>query len=99
MKGSNDPIGITLTDSTYVAAIANALQTHTSYGPVSSNCYSWSVGICAGLGSYYELTAAGNSCLCNTGYTVRPCIGDSNWGGINGSTCSGSDQIMTVIFQ
>lgn len=99
IKGSNDPVGITLTTASYVAAIANALFTNTAYGPVSSNGYSWAVGLCAVSGSQYELTATGSICACNTGYTVRPCIGNTNWGGVNGNTCSGSSQTLTVVFQ
>jgi hypothetical protein len=99
MLGTNNPTGITLTNPTYIAAIALALRTYSAYGPVSSNGYSWGVGICAVSGSYYELTATGGICQCNTGYTVRPCIGNLNWGAINGYTCSASAQTMTVIFQ
>ncbi|CAF3243127.1 unnamed protein product [Rotaria sp. Silwood2] len=101
IKGSNDPIGVTLRTPSYVAAIANALLTNTTYGPVSSDGYSWAVGVCAvyGIGDQYELTATGSICNCYTGYTVRPCIGNSNWGGINGSTCWGLSQTLTVVFQ
>ena len=99
IQGTNDPIGITLTNPTYILDIANALRTNTAYSAVMSNGYSWAVGICAVSGNYYELTATGSICACNTGYTVRPCIGNNNWGGINGVTCSASSQTMTVIFQ
>ena len=98
IKGSIDPTGITLTNPSIILDIANALRTNTAYGPISSNGYSWAVGVCAVSGSFYELTATGSICSCNTGYTVRPCIGNSNWGGINSNTCSGSSQTMTVIF-
>ncbi len=96
MMGTNDPTGITLTNPTYILGIATALRTNTAYGPVSSNGYSWAVGTC---GNGLELTATGSICQCNTGYTVRPCIGDLNWGAINGYTCGASSQTMTVIFQ
>lgn len=77
-----------------VNAIAQALRTNTAYGPTSSNGYSWAVGTC---GSGNELSATGGGiCACSTGYTVRPCIGNSNWGGVNGTTCSASTQNMTV---
>ncbi|CAF1686753.1 unnamed protein product [Rotaria magnacalcarata] len=100
MKGSTSSTGITLTNSTLVIAIANALHTNASYGPVSSDGYSWAVGICGSSGSNsYELTATGTVCSCTTGYTVRPCIGNQNWGGINGTTCGSASQTMTVIFQ
>ncbi|CAF4942266.1 unnamed protein product, partial [Rotaria socialis] len=93
ISGSNDPTGITLTNAVYVNAIAQALRTYSTYGPVSSNSYSWQVG---GCGSGPELTATGCICCCNTGYTVRPCIGNSNWGGVNSNACSAGSQTLTV---
>ena len=95
MSGSNNPTGITLTNPSIVAAIAQALRTNTAYGPASSNGYSWRVGPCGGG---YELTSTGSICRCNTGYTVRPCIGNSNWGAINTFTCSAGTQTMTITF-
>ncbi len=99
MKGTNDPTGITLTNPAYILGIANALRTNGAYGPVTSNGYSWAVGNCAVSGVYAELTATGCVCCCNTGYTLRPCIGNYNWGAINAYTCSPSAQTMEVIFQ
>lgn len=99
ISGSNDPTGITLTNSAMVAAIASALRNGNSYGPTSSNGYSWAVGPCAVSGSYNELTATGTVCGCNTGYTARPCIGNTNWGGVNSATCGGPTQSITVTFQ
>lgn len=98
LLGSNDPIGVTLTDPTIVASIAAALRTSTLYGPVSSNGRSWKVGPC---GSGYELSANGDTCQCSAGYILRPCIGSSNanWGGINGVTCSAATQTITLVFQ
>lgn len=98
IQGTYDPTGITLTDPTIIAAIANALRVGVAYGPVSSGGYSWAVGNCAVSGTYWELTATGSICSCNTGYTVRPCIGNSNWGGVNSATCGGAAQTMTVTF-
>lgn len=99
ISGSNNPTGITLTTPSFVQGIANALRTNTAYGPVSSNGYLWAVGLCAVSGPQYELTATGSICACNTGYTVRPCIGNMNWGGINGGTCWASTQTLTVTIQ
>jgi hypothetical protein len=96
IQGSNNPTGITLTTPAYILGIANALQAGSTYGPVSSNGYSWAVGTCLGG---LELTATGAMCYCNTGYTVRPCIGNSNWGAINAYTCGASTQTLIVIFQ
>lgn len=99
ISGSLNSVGITLTNSAMATAIANALRTNTAYGPVSSNGYSWAVGPCAVSGGYHELTATGAVCQCNTGYTIRPCIGNLNWGGVNSATCSGSTQTITVTFR
>ncbi|CAF4384613.1 unnamed protein product, partial [Adineta steineri] len=97
MSGTFDSVGVTTTDTTVIAAIALALRTSTSYGPVTSNGHSWVVGSC---GSGYELSAGGSICACpSSDYIVRPCIGNSNFGGINTTTCSGPTQTMTVIFE
>jgi len=96
MNGTFDPVGITVTDPTVIASIASALTTSTPYGPVTSNGNSWMVGSCGGN----ELSASGSICACpSPGYVIRPCIGNTNYGGINTATCSGPSQIMTVIFQ
>lgn len=100
MKGSTNSTGITLTNAIYINAIANALHSNALYGPVSSDGHSWVIGTCGGSGNNgYELTATGSACSCTPGYTVRPCIGNLNWGGINGATCGSASQTMTVIFQ
>jgi hypothetical protein len=96
ISGSRHPTGITMTGRTDVFAIANALSTHTAFGTVYSNGYSWTVGFC---GNGFELSATGSICTCYSGYSVRPCRGGSSWGGINGITCSAASQVMTVIFQ
>ena len=97
ISGSLDPVGITLTDPNIISNIASALRTSTAYGPATSNGYSWMVGSC---GNGYELSASGSICSCPTAsYIVRPCMSNSNYGGVNSNTCSGPSQTMTVIFQ
>jgi len=96
VSGSLDPVGVTVTDPVVIAAIAMALRTGGSYGPVTSNGRSWAVGAC---GSGSELSVIGTVCYCNAGYDVRPCIGNSNYGGINGATCGGGTQTLIVTFQ
>ena len=97
INGTYDSIGITLTNSSVVASIASALRTSTSYGPVTSNSRSWTVGTC---GSSSELSASGSICSCpNPNYIVRPCMSNSNFGGVNTDTCGGPSLTMTVIFQ
>jgi len=95
IRGSIDPVGVTLTNAAMISGIVLALRTSTAYGTVTSNGRSWAVGSC---GSGYELSANGAVCSCTTGYDMRPCIGNSNWGGINGATCSGGTQTMIVTY-
>jgi len=92
--GSLLPAGIDVTDPTVVNAIAAALLNATSYGPITSNGYPWAVDSCAGI----ELTA-GALCSCLSGYVVRPCISNGNWGRLNGTTsCNGVTQTVTITF-
>ena len=93
--GSLNGVGVTLTDPTTIYNIVLALRTSTAFGPVTYNGRSWAVGAC---GSGNELSANGAVCYCSTGYDLRPCIGNYNWGGINGVTCSASTQTMAVSF-
>ena len=96
IRGTYDTVGVTITDPTVIGNIALALRTSVAYGPVTSNGRSWAVGAC---GSGMELSANGAVCWCNTGYIVRPCINNLNWGGANTATCSGPSQTLTVEFQ
>jgi hypothetical protein len=95
MYGSLSGTGVSLTSAATVYSIVYALRTSTAYGPVTMNGRSWAVGSC---GSGYELSANGVVCYCSTGYDLRPCIGNSNWGGINGNTCGASTQTMEVTY-
>ena len=83
ISGSNDPIGITLANGTIVAAIAHALRTRKAISIVSSNGYSWAVRDC---GSGFERTVTDSICGCSTANTIRSCIVNSNWVGINSVT-------------
>ncbi len=95
LKGSNDPVGESVTDPAVVAQIAAAMNTN-SAGSWTSGGHTWMTGTC---GSGLELTTTGSVCFCNNGYTIRPCIGNSNWGGINGITCGAASQDITVEFE
>ena len=96
IRGSVDTVGVAVTDPTVIAGIALALRTSGTYGPVTSNGRSWAVGACGGG---REITATGSICSCNTGWTVRPCIGNLNWGAVNAYTCSAATQTLVVEFQ
>lgn len=93
ISGSNDKVGVTCTGVS-ADQLCQALHSNTS---VSVNCngQTWATGNC-GFG--LELTADSNVCFCNFGFghTVRPCIGNLNWGGVGSSTCFAPNQTMTV---
>ncbi|CAF0737911.1 unnamed protein product [Adineta steineri] len=95
MYGSNDPVGITVTDSSVVTALALALRYNNTFGIVY-NGITWKIDLC---GSRYEITATGSVCSCTAGYTMRPCHVNSDWGGIAGSTCSPATQTMSLHFE
>ncbi|UJR07317.1 hypothetical protein I4U23_011604 [Adineta vaga] len=94
--GSNDPTGITITDTTVVTALAIGLRYNTSSIISPLNGINWRVGSC---GSGYEITSLG-TCICSsTGYTIRPCHGNPSWGAIAGASCSGPTQTMSISFE
>ena len=106
IKGSLDPIGVSVTDPAKVLQIANALRTGTGVS-ISDNGRNWQVGNCGsdGTGPAIELSAAGSICACpNAEYIVRPCIdvaggSNPNWGGAGTDTCNGPSQTLTVVFE
>ncbi|CAF1513112.1 unnamed protein product, partial [Adineta steineri] len=94
LSGTYNTNGINATNSVVVNAIATALRTSSTYSG-TSNGVTWYVGTCGG-GMELASTAV---CACATGYSIRPCIGDLNWGGVNSATCSGPSQVITLSFQ
>jgi hypothetical protein len=96
MRGTNDPIGVTCTGAT-ANGLCQALRNNTVFPSTLCNGRNWAVGACGGGP---ELSAMGSICACpSPGYIVRPCIGNSNWGGVNTATCNGTTQTMTIICQ
>ncbi len=98
LSGSADPQGVSCNTPALATQICNNLRTGTT-STVNCNGLTWSVGVCSGI----EINAtigAGNICSCrNTGsnsWTVRPCIGNNNWGGMNTNTCGGPSQSLVV---
>ena len=59
----------------------------------------WSTGRCFNRDhgeDRVQITTNGNNCSCSDdAYTVRPCIGNQNWGGL-GETCDASTQTLSV---
>ncbi|MDI6034540.1 HYR domain-containing protein [Flavobacterium sp. LB2P84] len=97
IKGSLGLTGVSVTDPAKVLQIANALRTETSVS-ITDGGRTWLVS--EGCGSGVELSASGNFCACETNeYVVRPCIGNSNWGGAGTATCNADSQTITVVFE
>ncbi|CAF1441160.1 unnamed protein product [Adineta ricciae] len=94
--GSNDPIGITVTDPNTVTALAVALRYNTTI-VINNNGITWRVWPCS---SGYEITSSGCSCCCTTGYyTIRPCPWiNGYWGGIASASCNAASQTMSLSF-
>ena len=99
IKGSNNTTGISCTDPAVATAIANALRTGTNYTGTSDG-QTWYVGVgCSDISNMaVELSANQGLCACGNYYSVRPEIGNTNWGGIAGITCGASSQTMEVDF-
>ena len=57
----------------------------------------WNVGIC-GSGMSIAVGTSGDCSCGNSAWTVRPGIGNSNWGGV-GNECRAHSQTLTVFFE
>jgi len=97
---SSNGASITVSDATKIQTLANALRAGTSTS-TTIGAATWSVGIgCGGTSGYPVAVEFSNqgTCSCAAGYSLRPLIGNPNWGGSNGSTCSASTQTITITF-
>ncbi|HIA05652.1 MAG TPA: PKD domain-containing protein [Flavobacteriales bacterium] len=105
IKGSLDTVGRSCSDTVMVNEMATALRIGTIGDWIGCSGNDWHVGTgcvagCALLADAIEFTADGTNCACTSpGYILRPAIGNSNWGGIAGATCTAPTQVMTVIFE
>lgn len=104
ISGSLDATGITCDDPAAVAQIAAALNAGTETN-ITCNGVVWRIGAncitgCAVAGDDVELNAAntGSDCSCGGNYTLRPCIGNANWGSIGVGGCNAPTQTMKVEF-
>ena len=107
ISGTMDPVGITCNDPVIATAVATALRTYTAYSvfdaTATPTAQTWYVGTGCITGSGCDPTGVELSnqspCLCGSGYSVRPHIGNSNWGGIAGAPCPPASQTMIVTFR
>lgn len=98
ISGTFNAMGVSCTDPAKVQMIADALRTQTS---MTINCDGNDWSICD-RNNHRELwlnpptQCSGNNCP--TGYIIRPCIGNVNWGGVNTATCNAPNQDQKVAF-
>jgi len=88
--------GRTTCDAPNVQIIATALRDGTTASVVSGSD-TWNVGTCGGI----EINAnAPGICGCSTAPILRPCIGNTNWGGVGTTTCTNNpSQTIQLIFR
>jgi|GEM_PF-6499442 len=95
IRGTQDMTGLSCLGAT-ADDICHALQNREA-GSWSCDGHTWNIGGC-GYSTNGEINVDGGMCSCLFGApTVRPCIGNSNWGGVNSQTCDGVDQTLEVI--
>ena len=100
IKGSLDLVGVTCTND----SIVNLLAAHLNAGTETSILWNgryWSVKEgCGGVGNMeFNSELAIRDCSCSGDHTVRPAIGNQNWGGIGSLTCNAPTQTMEVLFK
>lgn len=99
LSGSNDTTGLSCSDPAVVTQIAAALADTSASESFSCEGNDWNVGECSiegGAGTPRALGVNQGACSCGNGYSLRPAIANSNWGGINSLTCSGPSQTMRL---
>jgi cysteine-rich repeat protein len=94
LRGSNDPVG-SVCNGAGANTLCQALKNNQSVS-VACDGKTYRTGQCGGG---IEITTTAAICFCDAGYTVRPCIGNLNWGGINGPTCGAANQTLEVVCQ
>ena len=105
--GNSNTPSYVITDSTYIAGLKTALTNGNPYGDGTST--SWYMGWGCGSPSTTTAYTSGSSsnpsfhfgqavaCTCDSFPTIRPLIGNKNWGGVGGG-CSQGPQSMGMSF-
>jgi hypothetical protein len=94
---------ISITDATFVPQVATKLN---SSPPTGGTTQTWTVGsnkiVVGNCGGDLEISIGPNASICSCNlvgvYTVRPGIGNYNWGGQASTTCQAASQTLTVVF-
>ncbi|KAF2507488.1 hypothetical protein E0W72_11460, partial [Flavobacterium arcticum] len=100
LSGSELPGGITCTDPAAANQIVQAFAAGTAVS-VTVNGDTWNIGIgcqtsCTIPADAVAINVNAGSCGCGGGPTIRPCIGNANWGSFANSTCGAGSQTMKV---
>ena len=106
ISGTLDATGVEITDPVKVQALIHAWKNgydHTE----TDNGLDWTIGYgcnaayCNNGSDAIELNAISgtNDCACSPGPILRPCIGNTNWGGLGSTTCGAVTQTMRVEVQ
>jgi len=100
IRGTFAPAGLSCSNPSIANALAAAIRTGADFD-MACDGHRWTL-----CGSRYSgelwldppsLCSGSN---CPSGYLVRPCIGNQNWGGVNTTTCTDNpNQEMIVEFQ
>ncbi|MEZ4361556.1 MAG: M57 family metalloprotease [Kofleriaceae bacterium] len=94
LRGSADPDGVTCS-GTNANTICQALRTGTPISSLTCDGNTWNVGACGGTA--VSVNSSVCSCPASGAHIARPCIGNSNWGGMGTATCGSPGQSMDVI--
>ena len=93
LYGSLDGTGKICNDPIQAGRIVEGLKSGT-FALALCNGEDWIVGRCGGgmeiaVGEPYL-------CTCSVLYSIRPCIGNRNWGAIGANVCGGPTQTMSI---
>lgn len=83
------------TNPALVQQMAAALRTLTA-GTWVDGSNTWQIA--SDINGRFGVNMSSLSACDNPGYIVKPCIGNTNWGGVNTATCGGPTQVITLEF-
>ncbi|MFV5701290.1 HYR domain-containing protein [Flavobacterium sp. XS2P12] len=105
MKGSLNTTGVSMTNPTAIAQLAQLIRTGTN-GSVSDLGHTWYVtssgqcgGCVPGVPSVEVSIDNPSYCACTSSMIMRPNWGDPNWGGLAGANCNAPSQTMILEFE
>jgi hypothetical protein len=94
LSGSADPEGVLCGNPAAASQICNALHTGGTVTALACGANTWNVGACGGTAVSVNSPVCG--CPVSDASIARPCIPNSNWGGMLTPTCNGPSQSLRV---